>query len=281
MWSLVLASVFAQQVQEISDARHLKLKPDDLLLPVFGGAKEFIFGIAKQSSQTYTLYVNELDAGNFSSQPISYSDVLMGYTSWSVSPAVIGSTPCLALSTKALRNQTVPRGKDLFGIRHEGTRTWYVTEKGRIVAEQCTLKTAIGTWTMDVDYGPESFTARLTAPNQPPRTITREPGCGMDELTESAFAPMLRADPAGKNCEVLKLEKSFWLLDPFTAMPVQMNARVRGSFNATLFKRFWTGPQVEFTGYREPYSAWVSHEGVMMKLQLPKGVYLQIENKPD
>jgi hypothetical protein len=269
-----------QQVQEIPDVRFLNLKPDELLLPVFAGAKEFVFGIAKQSAQTYSLYVNELEAGHFDSQPVAYSDVLIGFTGWSVTPAVFGSTPCLALSTRAHRNQTVTRGKSLIGLKHEAERTWYVTEEGQILGEDCTLKMATGTWKMEATYGAEEYTATLSAPNQAPRKVVRSPGCGMDELSKSAFVPMLRADPAGKKSEILKADKTFWLLDPFTAVPVQIKAKVRGSFNATLFQRFWTGPQVEFSGYREPYTAWVSHEGVLMRVQLPKGTFLQIENKP-
>jgi len=267
--------------QEVPNLGYLKLKPEDLELPVMGGAREFVMGLGKQSSQTFSLYVNQLDAGHFDSQPVNYEDVLIGFTAWSVTPAVIGDKVCLAVSTKASRNQTVTRGRDVIGLKHQAERTWYVTEQGKIIAENCVMKMATGTWTMDAAYGTEDYTVTLTAPGTAKKTITRMPGCGMEELSQSAFLPMLKADPNGKKAEVVRAEKEFWLLDPFTGMPVQMKAKVRGSFNATLFRRFWTGPQVEFTGYREPFSAWVSHEGLLMRVQLPKGVYLQIENKPD
>lgn len=278
MLALLCATVLAQEVPALG---YLKLKPEDLEVPIFAGAKEFIFGVAKSSSQTFSLYVNPLEAGAFNSQPVNYEDVMIGFTSWSVTSAVSGSTPCIALSTKGHRNQTVTRGRDVLGLKHQAERTWYVTEAGKIIAENAEYKMATGTWTMDATYGTEDYTITLSAPGQPKRTLTRSPGCGMAELSETAFRPMLKADPNGKKAEVLLGEKEFWLLDPFTGMPVQLKAKVRGSFNATLFKRFWTGPQVEFTGYREPYSAWVSHEGVLMRIQLRKGLYLQIEQKPD
>lgn len=277
MISLVLLALTAQ---EAPDIRHLNVKLEEIKLPIIAGAKEFTLGIQRQASQTYSLYVNELESGNFTSQPIGYKDVLIGYTGWSVTPAVIGSTPCVALSSKSHRNQAYARGKTIFELRHQAERTWYITDEGKIVAESCEYKLATGTWKMDATYGAEDYTVTLTAPGQRPRTVTRSPGIGMDVLATSAFEPMLKPDPTGKSITVLKREKEFWLLDPFTGMPVMLKAQVRGSFTANIFRREWRGPEVEFSGYREPFTAWVTHEGVLMRVKMPEGVYLEIEQKP-
>lgn len=278
---MLLALALAVSAQQVPDIRYLNVKLEEIKLPIIAGAKEFTLGLKRQASETYSLYVNELEAGHFTSQPIAYKDVLIGYTTWSITPAVIGDKSGLALSSKSMRNQAYVRGKLEYELRHFAERTWYISDEGKILSESCEYKLATGTWKMDATYGAEDYTVTLTAPGQRPRTVTRSPGCGMDELSQSAFVPMLKPDPTGKKITVLKPEKEFWLLDPFTGMPVMLKAKVRGSFTAKgIFNRDWSGPEIEFTGYREPFSAWVTHEGVLMRVKMPEGVYLEIEQKP-
>lgn len=269
--------------QEVPDLRFLPIKPSELQQPVFAGAQEFILGPKTQNSRTMGMFVNTLEAGQYGDRkPINYVDARVGHSTWSVSPGVFGSTPCVAISCIASRNQTWELRKTIYGLKHKGTRTWYIDEKGKLLGETCDMEMATGRWTMDVTYGPEEYTVTSTAPGRPKRTLSVTPGCGMEALTIAPFTPMLKPDPAGKASEVLVKEKEFYLLDPLSASPVKYRARVSGSFSGELFNRGYTGREIEISGGPEVERAWIAHDGTLLKMVMSTaGAYLVLEQKPD
>lgn len=271
---LLALALFGQQML---DPKYLPIPPGDLKLPVLAGAQELVLGIHKQASQVYDLFENQLEAGKYGDKvPINYIDARIGHTRWTVSPALVGSSPGFALDTTAERNQAYEYRKFIYELRHRASRTWYVSEEGKLLAETCDLELATGRWTMDVTYGPDEYTVTFTQPNKPKRTQTVTPGCGMDALTADPFKPMVKAGSGGAPLEILLKEKEFYILDPMTISPMKCKALVSGSFSGEMFNRKWAGKEIEITGGREKQTAWIANDGRFMRLNMPNGVYLQI-----
>lgn len=268
--------------QQIPDIRSIPIKQSELQFPIFAGAQEFAMGIKRQSSRTLGMFVNQLEAGAYGNQkPINYHDVRVGHTLWSVSPGVYGSSACMAIDCSASRNQAWEYRKAIYELRHRAKRTWYVDDNGKLLGETCDVEMATGRWTMDVSYGTEEYTVTFSAPGKPKKSLTVTPGCGIEALTIAPFKPMLKPDPTGKESEVLVKEKEFYLLDPITAAPVKFTARVSGSFSGELFERKWTGREVEIVGGSEKQTAWIAHDGTMLKSVLSSaGTYLILDQKP-
>lgn len=269
--------------QEIPSIGSIPIQVSELQFPVFGGPQEMILGVKKQSRRTMGFFVNTLEAGQYGDkQPINYIDARVGYASWAVTASVLGSTPGYAITCESNRNQSWEWRKKIYGLRHRGSRTWYLDESGKLLAETCDLEMATGRWTMDVTYGAEDFTVTISSPKQPRKTMTVNPGCGIEALTIDPFRPMLRPDPTGKESEVLLKEKEFYLLDPLSASPTKYKARISGSFGGEMFDKKWTGREVEIVGGPEKQTAWISHSGVWLKHVLgTPGAFLILDQKPD
>jgi hypothetical protein len=272
---LLALTLFGQQ---ILDPRTLPIPPAELKPPILAGVQEIVLGVQPQSSRTYSLFMNQLDSGKYGDKiPINYQDVRIGQTTWTVSPGVYGSTSCLALETSASRNQAWEYRKFIYELRHRATRTWYISEAGKLLGETCDLELATGRWTMDVAYGIDDYTVTFSAPNKPKRTQTVTPGCGIEALTLDPFKPMLKPGVGGAKLEVLLKEKEFYILDPMTVSPVKHKALAVGTFSGELFNRKWTGREVEITGGKETQKVWIADDGRFMRMNLPNGVYLMIE----
>lgn len=269
--------------QEIPDLRYLPIKQSELQFPIFAGAQEIAVGAKRQSPRTLGFFVNSLEAGHFGDKvPTNYVDARVGHTTWSVTPGVFGSSPCLAISCTAFRNQSWEYRKTVYGLKHKGSRTWYVDEGGKLLGETCDLEMATGRWSLDVTYGKEDYTVTSTVPGKPRRTLTVTPGCGIEALTIDPFRPMIKADPTGKAAEVLLKEKTYYALDPMTASPLKYTARVSGAFSGKIFDRDYTGLEVELVGGPERQYAWIAHDGNMLKMVLSTaGAYLLLDMKPD
>ncbi len=277
---MLIALALALHPQEIIDYRYLPLQIKDYEIPVIAGQKEMVLGIGPQRSETYGFFINELEAKNYSRPPINYSDVRSGYSSWSVGNSVFGSESGFALESKAYRIQEIEWKQQIVRMKHFGNRTWYLDKTGKILGETCVMKMATGTWTMDVKYGTDDYTVTFSSPGKPTKTQTITPGCTMDELTVMPFKPMLRVKGSDVEPEVLMREKEFYLLDPFTVAPQKFKATLMSTFHADIFGRKWNGRQIELKGGYETQTAWISNEGVLMKLVMPRGRYLTIENNP-
>lgn len=279
MLALLLTAVLGQQ---IPDLKYLPIKQSELQFPVFAGAQEFAMGIKRQQSRTLGMFVNQLESGVYGDKvPINYNDVRIGFTMWSVSPGVFGSSSCMAISCDASRNQAWEYRKTIYGLKHKGSRTWYVDDNGKLLGETCDLEMATGHWTLDVVYGAEEYTVTASSPDKPKRTLTVTPGCTMEALTIAPFKPMLKPDPLGKESEILMKEKEFYLLDPVSAAPVKYVARVSGTFSGEIFDRKWTGREVEIVGGSEKQTAWITHDGTWLKAVLATaGTYLVLDQKP-
>lgn len=267
--------------QEISTAQGLPIKVTELEFPIFAGFQEFVLGVKKQDSHNMGVYVNQLEAGSYGDKtPINYHDVRTGTTSWSVGAGVFGSDSCLVISCDASRNQAYTYRKTIYGLKHKGSRTWYVTGDGKLLGETCDLEMATGHWTMDVTYGKDDYTITSTAPGRGKRTLTVNPGCGIEALTIDPFKPMLKPDPTGKAAEVLVKSKEFYLLDPVTGGPVKYKAEVFGSFSGERQDAGRNGLQVEFTHGSEKESVWITHAGAWIKSTMKLGLYMLADEMP-
>jgi hypothetical protein len=94
---------------------------------------------------------------------------------------------------------------------------------------------------------------------------------GMDELTSTAFKPMIKVPD-----EVVLPEKDFYLLDPFTGGLVKHHAKVKGKFVGTWADDRVSGKEVEISGGVEKQIVSVTTQGFVVKVVLEKYKFLSL-----
>jgi len=263
---LALALAFEQQIAPISLRQ---IEP-----PIMGGMREIILGPVERKEDTLTLLVNNYEKmyDELGRAPVNFENTRIGSLITAARAAIFGSDVCVNIDTSSTRTQELKSGYELISLRMRLTRNWWVTPEGRILAEAFKLDAGGNIWSMDVKYDKETYTAVLRSPDKGTRTLGPvTPGMGMDELTMSAFRPMIKLPE-----EVLLREKEFWLLDPFTGAPVKHKARVKGSFNGTWYDDRVKGQEVEITGGREKQVVSLSTQGFVVKSLLENYKYLSL-----
>lgn len=244
--------------------------------PVMGGMREIILGPVERREDTLSLMINNYDKmyDELGRAPVNFVNPRIGSLSTAARAAILGSNQCVHIDTASTRTQDLKSGYERFELRMRLNRSWWVTPEGRILAESFRLDAGGNIWTMEVKYDKETYTAVLSSPDKGVRTLGPvTPGMGMDELTTSAFKPMIKLPD-----EVVLRDKEFWLLDPFTGGPVKHKARVKGKFNGTWYDSRVNGHEVEITGGVEKQQISLTNQGLLVKSVLEKYKYLTLNS---
>lgn len=246
-------------------------------VPIMGGMREIIVGPIARKNDTLGLYINNYDKmyDESGKVPSNFENPRIGSVSSAVRPALLGNVSCFQIDTESTRTQELTIGYERISLRMKMSRQWWVTEEGRVVAETFRLDAGGNVWTMDVKYEKETYTATLSSPDRGTRTLGPvTPWMGMDDLTTTAFRPMIRLPE-----EVVTPEKDYYLLDPFTGGPVKFHAKVKGKFSGTWVDDRVSGKEVEVTGGVEKQVISLSNQGYVVKAALEKYKFLTLMDR--
>lgn len=263
--AVALASILQQPLVPLS------LK--QLEVPVMGGIREIVIGPVARKNDTVGLFINNYDLmtdENKGKPPVNFENPRIGSMSSAVRPSLYGDKECVMIDTESTRTQSLKSGYEWFDLRMKMSRKWFVTAEGKILAETFRFEVAGNVWTCDVKYDKETYTAILSSPQRRTWTLGPvTPYMGMEELTETAFKPMIKTPD-----EVLLREKLFYMIDPFTGGILKMNAKYRGKFNGSYLDDRVQGHEVEITGGPEKQIISVTNDGWLIKGLLEKYKYL-------
>ncbi|MEQ1823844.1 MAG: hypothetical protein ABL949_15155 [Fimbriimonadaceae bacterium] len=254
----------------------LRLK--ELELPVVAVYREIALGPVERPLEVLGLYVDNYQKmwDEYKRAPINFDNTRIGTSSSRVRKALVGNLECLDIDAEATRTQKLKRPNEVLEFRLRVQRHWYVTPEGRLIAESFRLEGPGCEWTMEATYNKDTYTVVLTSPDRGTRTLGPiHPGMPMEELTGSAFRPMLKLPD-----QALLKDKEFYLLDPFTGGPVKQSVRLRGPYSGTWDGNRYSGQEFEFKNGSATQIASVTKQGWLIKTLLEKYLYLHLEDKP-
>jgi hypothetical protein len=254
--------------------------------PILAFQREIILGVSTKAQESLGLYhgftvgaVNSIPLGDIS---VTFGEVeetvRVGNTTWSVKPSVFGDQLGYVLESDGIRNQkasikVAPNQALENNVRNTLYRQYFVNEKGEILYEEARAVNGKGRFSMQATYGKDSFDLRIEDARGV-RTSTVNPGCGIEGLNEM-FKPMIKGQ------DILLKEKTFYVLDPYTGTPQKYVAKVAGRFSGKYSDELYEGRCVEITGPKEVQKAFISYEGVLMKVEATGRYYLHIESAPE
>jgi hypothetical protein len=196
---------------------------------------------------------------------------------WSVGKYSIEGKPCLLLQTDGFLHQEIEtQHRRTLNVKNTANRAYWVDETtGKILKETSFISTQSGNYSMEAIYGEEEYELTMKTPKGETKGAVT-PGMGMDKL-QALFSPMI---VEGK---VVLKEKEFARLDPLTGGPIKFTARIAGKFSGRLddSKRIYEGHTIDIKGGGRSEKAFVSHSGLLMKVELPQERYLHLEMSPE
>lgn len=255
----------------------LALKQVDV--PIMGGMRENVLGVKDiKTTATLGLYIDNYNKmwDDMGEAPVNFVTPRIGTVATTIKPAILGSTECLEIDTSSTRTQTLKTSFNPVPLHLRLARDWWVTPEGKILAESFRFEVAGNVWTMDAKYDAETYTVTLSSPDRGKRTMGPiTPYMGMDDLTTTAFKPMIQVPD-----KVVLEEKTFYMLDPFTGAPVKYQAKVKGTFAGIWSDTKFTGHDVEITGGPDKAKLSISKEGWLLRAVLEQYKYLHLIEKP-
>jgi hypothetical protein len=256
----------------------VRLKLEQIEAPYVFPFAAIVAGVQRRPLTVLGLFINNEqriwdDAGK---APVNWEDTRVGTYSFRVSPAVYKADECLMLDVLGTRTQVIPKGPDELQMRHQSRHLFWVTEKGKLLAERFTLTTPAGEWFFEAEYGAETFSVTIRDPIQGKRELKDvSPGFTMTDLTKAPFRPMVELPRT-----LLAKEKSFLVYNPWRGGAVKMSARAFDPFDGRLFGKTWKGQRIDLEGLPEKVRIFYSEEGYLMRVQLAGYRYLQVADDP-
>lgn len=256
----------------------VRLKLEQIEAPYVFPFAAIVGGIKRQPLTVLGLFLNNEqriwdDAGK---APVNWEDTRIGTYSFRVSPAVFRTEECLLLDVLGTRTQVMPNGRDELQMRHQSRHLFWITDKGKLLAERFTLNTPAGEWFFDAQYGADTFSVTIRDPFQGQRRLKDvSPGFTMSDLTEAPFRAMVELPRT-----LLAKEKTFIVYNPWRGGPVKMTARSFDPFDGKLFGKTWKGQRIDLEGFPEKVRIFYSEEGYLMRVQLAGYRYLQVADDP-
>lgn len=263
--------------------------------PALPGQREMIYGLSSHPQETVGLYhslssaikpiieeqgtlgtgttIREVAGGTITEEE------RVGSATWSVKPAVFGDQVCRILETEGFRNvrgeiKLSSRTSQKLDYRTFQKRTYIVSDTGKLLSEESIVENPkVGRVEMAVKYGEDSYDLTLVKAGKK-TTSTVNPGFDMS-LFHAIFTPMLKGN------EILLKEKEFVALDPYTGGPIKYRAKISGRFGGKFYEKQFQGHYVDITSKETYQRAYISYDGVFLKVEQPKGYYLHIEQKPE
>jgi len=249
--------------------------------PYFAGEREVVLGPKAYSDSVMALiyskdYPAKLDMKGVN--PPIWDEYPIGSIRWSVKPDVFGSQQCMVLKMEATYRPQF-RFKVKYGARPNdvtldirGVSQWWIAEDGTILRQFEQRADNRGTQSANCTYGKDSIEVSVDMFGQR-RVTTLYPG-DMDKL-QAQFKPMI------VDGKVVMREKEYLIYNPFTSGFDKRKATLSGAFKGVYLSANFEGTSMTLEGYEDgPFRAFISNEGDLVKMELPKDRYLVLQSLP-
>jgi len=236
-------------------------------MPHVGGLKEIVMGVEEKPWQRLGLFFNKPVAFNnvtTGKRTINFIEVQIGHAETLVRPVQMGGTiPAYVVEAGGLIRQELGP----FKVNNTAKRWWWVTKEGKIVRDYFQVTTSSGAWTMDVRFKKDTYDLVLGTP----KGETSTEGVSGFDLTkiDAMFTPMI---VDGK--KVIS-QKEFFLFDPISGVPQPWKVLLSGRFSSPNTTHKATGFIAEITGRGITRKVFISDQGDLYRVELPKERYLQ------
>lgn len=275
MVALVVAYWAAQPSGSLQDFKF------DFPEPIFAGGREVLLGPVPYAESVMTLVYSKdkpavLNSNGFNGP--TWEESTLGFVRWSVKPDHFGERPCLVYRTEAVYRPAY-RFDFKGGTRQakvevdvQGVREYWIADDGTILRQYEQRRDSRGVRTANCTYGADSVD--VTVEEFGKRRATTLYPSDMANL-QAQFRPML---VEGK---VKIPEKEYLVYDPFASRFERRVAKVTGAFRGTFLAMNFRGTSLEVEGDPEgKFRAFVSDEGDLVKMELPKDRFLILQAIP-
>jgi len=164
-----------------------------------------------------------------------------------------------------------PRKADVTLDIH-GTSQWWLAPDGTILRQYEQRVDKRGTRTANCTYNKDSIEISVDLFGQ--RKVTTLYPSDMD-LVQAQFKPMIVDD------KVVTREKNYVVYDPFTSGFVKRTAKLSGVFKGIYLSTQFEGNSMTLEGDPDgPFRVFISNEGDLVKMELPKNRFLVLQSLP-
>lgn len=181
----------------------------------------------------------------------------LGWIRWSVTPTMFAGKECYLLKEEGQLNEKVRKATVTI---NESRQSW-VTLAGKIVRQFDSQTSPIYTRSANSVYHEDSIDVSVED-EKGRRTTTVYPTIPFSKL-DAQFTPMMKGE------SVLLREKEYYVFDPFTLKCDKFLARVNGAATGTEFRKHFVGKSFEIAGPELTYTAAVSNEGDLIRMEYP------------
>ena len=269
----LLASVAIAQSQWGSFYGH----PDDAE-PYVGGFLQEVCGLKVMKDEVLGLYkyhyfqvispTTGLDTG--AREPY---EVRVGYMGHKVVNDLRGGNPVLRFESDGLR--TFFKAFEVGEYRtvfQRARRTW-LDLNGHILRDEHRIRTPRGAYEVVAEFKGSEIELVWRSPRGE-RELTLMPAEGVAAF-EREFEPMVEGE------KVLKKEKTFLRLDPETGGYEKVIIRIPGRFKGRALNKQYVGHSVEYITSKRTLTAYITYEGKLLQVDLPRNHFLFAEVVPE
>lgn len=250
--------------------------------PIFAGEREILLGPKEYSDSIMSLIYSKDKPASLDMKGINppiWEEYPIGSIRWSVKPGTFGSQSCMVV-----KNDVIFRPQYHYAFKGKtrqtnvtldirGVSQWWVTADGKILRQYEQRTDDRGVRTANCTYGTDSIEVSVEEFGKR-RVTTLFPGDM--QLLQNQFKPMV------VDGRVVMSEKPYAIYNPFTSGFEKHIAKVGGAFQGTYLSQKFEGLSLVVDGYDKDgeFRAYVSKEGDLVKMDLPKDRYLVLQSVP-
>ncbi|AIE84782.1 hypothetical protein [Fimbriimonas ginsengisoli] len=191
-----------------------------------------------------------------------------GYVRWSLQPSDLDGIKCLLLKTEGI---TKPKFHGV-QVMVQAIRNYWLTSEGQILKQFDLQSDPLGARAATSIFHEDSVDIEVTE-GKDTRKTTLYPGDAMSRI-QSQFKPMMQGTKVEMD------EKRFAVFNPFRGGYDEYTVKRSGRFAGPYMQIPFKGESFDIVGPKAKQRAFVSEEGDLVKVELPKNRFLVLTTAP-
>ena len=271
MVAVLLAVAFSQQ-RDVQGVMKL-----DIMEAVTPGQREVVLGPLPYRDTVMTVLHSRDYPGTYDGKglaPPVWDEYPKGTVRWSVTDGTHFDKPCKVIRLQGMTQSVVEmrRLKKVASVQNDALTVWYLSPEGRILRQFESRQGYGGEKTANCIYGDDSIEVQVTEGRQR-RVTTVYPNVDMEKL-HLQFRPMIVGD------KILMEAKEYWVYNPFGGGFEKRTAKLGGRFAGQWLQKNFKGRHVDITSTSMSVKAYISEEGDLVKVDLPKDDFFILQTVP-
>ncbi|MGV3615428.1 MAG: hypothetical protein ACO1SV_08865 [Fimbriimonas sp.] len=241
------------------------------------GQREIVLGPLPYRETVMSVIHSKDYPGTFDGKglaPPVWDEYPLGHVRWSVAEGSLFEKPCRVLRLQGMTQSQVPmkRLQKVVGVQNDAVTVWYLSFDGRILRQYEQRSGYGGQKVANCTYGEDEIQVQVEEGGKR-RITTVYPAVDMEKL-HLQFRPMIVGD------RVVMEEKEYFTYDPFGGGFQKRTAKIGGLFAGQWLQRPFKGRHVDITTPRHTVKAYISDEGDLVKVDLPKDDFFILQSLP-